>query len=59
MMSPDQFNEAAKNLARLNGLTEERAQELLARVGDTPELGEDGRVVVRDEHGREIARLIP
>jgi hypothetical protein len=57
-MSPDQFEEAARDLARLNGLSEERAQELLSLTGDVIELAEDGRMIVRDEHGKEIARVI-
>jgi hypothetical protein len=57
-MSPDAFEQKARNLARLNGLTEKRAKELLARTGDIIELAEDGRMIVRDEDRREIARLI-
>ena len=52
------FYAEAAELARLNGISEDLASDYLAGIGDTPELAEDGRVIVRDEDGTEIARVI-
>jgi hypothetical protein len=57
MNFPD-FIAAARALQIANGLSEETALDYMARIGDTPELAEDGRVIIRDDSGQEIARLI-
>lgn len=57
MNAPD-FIAAAGALQNANGLTEAVALDYTARIGDTPELAEDGKVIVRDDAGQEIARLI-
>jgi hypothetical protein len=57
MFTEAAFNSAAAELARLNGISEDLAGELLARIGDTPELADNGQVIVRDEAGQEIARV--
>ena len=36
---------------------EDLAGDYLARIVEAPELAEDGRVIVRDDEGAEIARL--
>lgn len=46
MISPDDFDDLASDLAKLNDLDLETASALLAQIGDTPELAEDGRVVI-------------
>ena len=46
MISPEDFAELAADLARLNDLDLRTASALLAQIGDTPELSEDGRVVI-------------
>lgn len=46
MISPDEFDALAADLAKLNGLDLETASALLGQIGDTPELAEDGRVVI-------------
>lgn len=56
-MTPAAFDEQVRDLARLNGVSENRAGELMALIGDTPELADDGRVIVRDLQGVEIAKL--
>lgn len=50
----DGFNEFIQDLARLNGLSEDEAGEIAVKIGDTPEIDEQGRAVV---NGR--AYLIP
>ena len=57
MNLPD-FIAAARALQLANGLSEEIALAYMSRIGDTPELAEDGKVIVRDESGQEIARVI-
>ena len=42
--TPESFDEAARNY--------------LVHVGDTPEIADDGRVIVRNESGVELARII-
>jgi hypothetical protein len=49
---------AARALQLANDLSEETALHFMARIGDTPELADDGKVIVRDEGGKEIARVI-
>lgn len=39
------------------GYDRDRAMDWAAAIGDTPELAEDGQVVVRNEDGSEAARL--
>lgn len=55
-MTESDFNAAAEELAKLNGITAELAGEYLSIIGDTPEL-ENGEAIVRDAHGAEIARV--
>lgn len=57
MKMPD-FIAAAHALQMANGLSEETALDYMARIGDTPELAADGKVIVRDDRGTEIARVI-
>lgn len=40
------FQAFVADLARLNGLSEDEAGEIAARIGDTPELDAQGRAVV-------------
>jgi hypothetical protein len=58
MMTTDGFAKLAQRIAELNGLTIERASQYLARIGDTPDVAEDGRVSVKDTTGAEIALII-
>ncbi len=46
MISPDDFDALAADLAKLNDLDPETASALLGQIGDTPELAEDGRVAI-------------
>lgn len=46
MISPEDFASLARQLAKLNDLDVKTASALLAQIGDTPELSEDGRVVI-------------
>lgn len=57
MMTEGAFVETAALLAERNRLSIARAEELLSFIGDTPELADDGRVIVRDDEDREIARV--
>ena len=58
MFSPDAFEAAIRELARLNHLDLETAGDYMVRIGDTPELAADGRIIVRDDTGKEIARVL-
>lgn len=55
-MDENDFNELVDQVMAL-GFSEERAAELAARIGDTPELDEAGLVVVRDGAGHIVERL--
>ena len=48
----------AREIAAANNLSFETASQYAAIVGDTPELADDGRVIVRDDSGAELARII-
>ena len=56
-MTEAQFYAAIEALAARNGISVELAGGYMAYIGDTPELCEDGRIVVRDDNGVEIARV--
>lgn len=56
-MTNDGFEQLAAALARENKLTLEEAERFVAMVGDKPEEAPDGRVIVRDDTGREVTRL--
>lgn len=59
MFSPENFQEFAQDIADANGIALELAEEYAALIGDTPELDEQGRAIVRRESdGVEIARLV-
>lgn len=59
MMSEEQFNAAARELAELNGIPEDLAAELLADIGDTPELDQDGLVIAHADDGTEHRLQFP
>ncbi len=46
MLAFDGFKVFADELARLNGLSEDEAAEVAAVIGDTPEVDDQGRVLV-------------
>jgi hypothetical protein len=56
MMTQEQFRELIKEIKAL-GYDEETAGGFAVFIGDTPCLDEQGRVVVIDDDGRELARL--
>lgn len=56
MMTDAEFNKLIDRIIAL-GFGEEQACALAARIGDTPEIDERGRTVVRDEAGAVLARL--
>lgn len=58
MFGVTEFEDQAELFAQENDLSLELARDFLARIGDTPELADDGKVIVRDEAGVEIARVI-
>jgi hypothetical protein len=57
-LTPESFDAVAHEIAATNNLPIETALGYAAYIGDTPELADDGRVVVRDESGAELARII-
>jgi hypothetical protein len=60
MITKQGLEEMARDIAQINGINLQLANEYAALIGDTPELDDLGseRVIVRDESGREIARVI-
>jgi hypothetical protein len=46
MIEPEDWNRIAKALAAANGLSLDEAEEVLAEIGDTPQLDDEGRAVV-------------
>jgi hypothetical protein len=56
MITDEGFDALVDEIMAL-GYGEETAADYAARIGDTPELAEDGRIVVRDDAGNEVARL--
>ena len=58
MMSSDAFEELAAEIAQLNGIPVDQAKTYLSRVGDTPEIADDGLTIVRDQAGAEVARIL-
>lgn len=51
MMEFDQFQELVAEVAKLNSLSEDEAGDIVAEVGDTPEVNAAGNVVFQ---GREL-----
>jgi hypothetical protein len=58
MMTESQFKKLAQDLARLNNLSPEIAGRYAVLIGDTPEMDEDGLLVVRDNAGDILATLV-
>ena len=58
MLSEDGFHALARDIARLNNIPLKLALEYTVHIGDTPELDENDLVIVRNEQGKEIARVI-
>lgn len=58
MLTPAGFDRLAQKIADTNQLALEQAGDYLVLVGDTPEFAEDGKVIVRDDDGAELARII-
>ncbi|MFZ4777799.1 MAG: hypothetical protein ACOYM3_20715 [Terrimicrobiaceae bacterium] len=46
MLTPDAFDEMVKDIAKLNGLSYEAAGRIAALIGDTPEVDDNGNVLV-------------
>jgi hypothetical protein len=51
MMEFDQFQELVAEVAKLNSLSEDEAGDIVAEVGDTPEVNAAGNVIFQ---GREL-----
>lgn len=58
ILSPEGLEEIAQRLARQNNLPIETARKYANLIGDTPELADDGRIIVIDRDGNELARVI-
>lgn len=56
-MTEADFQKQAAAIAQANNIPTDTAAEYLALIGDTPELADDGKTVVRGEDGIEIARV--
>lgn len=59
MFTEAEFNETAAELARLNNLPLDQAEEFMAQIGDHPMMNDAGRVVVTDAGGKEVALISP
>lgn len=57
MLTPSKFDEQVAALAAANGLSIEIAGHYMALIGDTPELDDRGKLLVRDDNDLELARL--
>lgn len=57
MITPDGLDEMARDIAQSNGISLEVARRYADLIGDTPEITDDGLVVVPDEQGHGIARV--
>lgn len=55
--SDKDFESFARSIADANQISIELARQYAELIGDTPELDDAGRVVVRDQGGAEIARI--
>jgi hypothetical protein len=53
----ESFEAFAQAIADANKLDRDIAADYASRIGDTPELDENGRAIVRDDNGAEIARI--
>lgn len=58
MITPEGIGEMARDIAQANGISLELATRYANLIGDTPELDDDNRVIVRDEQDHEIDRVI-
>lgn len=56
MMSKEDLSELTREIRAL-GYDEQTASEYAVAIGDTPIRCADGRILVRDARGREVARL--
>jgi len=57
-MTEEEFYGFARELAAMNGLPLEQAEEWAVLIGDTPELVSDGDFVVRDANGKVIGERV-
>jgi hypothetical protein len=57
MIDLDDFAALVKTIADENKLSIETAGYYAVCVGDTPEFDDNGRAIVRDDNGAEIARI--
>ncbi len=57
MFTSEGLEEFAKDLACVNNLPIEKARHYAALIGDTPEMDEDGLVVVRGDSDEILARV--
>lgn len=54
----DDWNQWIWEIARLNALSGEEAGEIAQRIGDTPELDEQNRAILRTPEGHIAQRII-
>lgn len=52
MLTEDRFNALVGDVAKLNGISEDLAADLVAYVGDTPQCDENGELIACDSTGR-------
>lgn len=57
-LSEKGLEEMTRDIAAANNLPLEIAGEYALYIGDTPEIADDGRAIVRDESGVELARIV-
>lgn len=53
-MTPAEFKALARQLATLNQVDQDTAEDWLVLIGDTPEFQQDGSVLIPDGSGRTI-----
>ena len=56
-MTPSDFNDLARRLAKHLGISHDAAEDLAARLGDVWETDAQDHVLVRDAQGKVLARV--
>ena len=56
-MTPSDFNDLARRLAKHLGISRDAAEDLAARLGDVWETDDQDHVLIRDAQGKVLARV--
>ena len=56
-MTPSDFNDLARRLAKHLGISRDAAEDLAALLGDVRETDDQNHVLIRDDEGKVLARV--